>query len=225
MPAARRRTPPRARRTAPTGRPRRTGRERFAPYPVAARELLRNMLLDAARDELWRRPWSEVTMASVAEAAGVSRQTLYNELGSREGLAQALVLREADHFLRAVERAVHAHLDDPAAALAAAFDVFLRTAAENPLVQGAFRGDSDDLLVLVTTRGKPLVGYAVERLSAIMTSGWPQAAAEDCELLSEGLVRLAISYATLPAGPTGMTAASIARLLGPYIERALGEAG
>ena len=34
-------------------------------------------------------------------------------------------------------------------------------------------------------------------------------------------MRLAISYAALPAGPAGMTAASVATLLGPYIERVL----
>jgi hypothetical protein len=34
-------------------------------------------------------------------------------------------------------------------------------------------------------------------------------------------VRLAISYAALPAGPTGMTAASVTTLLGPYIEQVL----
>jgi hypothetical protein len=34
-------------------------------------------------------------------------------------------------------------------------------------------------------------------------------------------VRLAISYAALPEGRTSMTAASVATLLGPYIERIL----
>jgi len=38
------------------------------------------------------------------------------------------------------------------------------------------------------------------------------------ELLSECLVRLAISYAALPKGPASMSAASVARLLGPYVE-------
>ncbi|MBA2763196.1 MAG: hypothetical protein H0U42_00720 [Thermoleophilaceae bacterium] len=41
-------------------------------------------------------------------------------------------------------------------------------------------------------------------------------------LLAESVVRLAISYATLPKGPATMTAASVARLLGPYLERAVG---
>ena len=75
---------------------------RRQPYPVAARELLRSSLLDAACEELRQRRWSDVTMAEVALAAGVSRQTLYKEFGSREEFAQALVLREADTHERAV---------------------------------------------------------------------------------------------------------------------------
>ena len=42
-------------------------------------------------------------MADVARAAGVSRQTLYNEFGAAAELAQAFVLREADLFLDAVQ--------------------------------------------------------------------------------------------------------------------------
>ena len=42
-------------------------------------------------------------MAEVARAAGVSRQTLYKEFGTRQEFAQAFVLREADRFLGDVE--------------------------------------------------------------------------------------------------------------------------
>ena len=66
------------------------------PYAVAARELLRDTLIGAARDELGRKSWADVTMADVATAAGVSRQTLYNEFGSRQKLAEALVVREIE---------------------------------------------------------------------------------------------------------------------------------
>jgi AcrR family transcriptional regulator len=194
-------------------------RERI-PYPIAARELLRNTLLDAACEELRGRRWAEVTMADIALAAGVSRQTLYKEFGSREEFAQALAQREADRFLFAVEQAVHAHLDDPAAALSAAFDVFLTAAAENPLVRTIVYGDGE-LLALFTTHGKPLVEGAADRLAAIMLSGWPHVERRDAALLSECLVRLAISYAALPNGPATMTAGSVATLLGPYVERLL----
>jgi AcrR family transcriptional regulator len=196
-------------------------RERL-PYAIAARELLRNTLLDAARDELQDRRWADITMADIARSAGVSRQTLYKEFGSREEFAQALVLREAERFLEAVQDAVAANTDNPATALSAAFDVFLTAAAENPLVRTIVRGEgAEGLLALFTTQGQPLVEGAAERLTAIIVSGWPLVRREDAELLSECLVRLAISYAALPKGPASMTADSVATLLGPYIERLL----
>jgi AcrR family transcriptional regulator len=192
------------------------------PYPVAARELLRNTLLDAARDELQGRPWSEVTMAQVARAAGVSRQTLYKEFGSRDEFAQAFVLREGDRFLVAVERAIAERLDDPRAALEAAFDVFLTAAGDNPLVRAAmFDEGAEGLLPLITTQGQPVVERAAQGLAAVMTAGWPQVEQAQAELLAECLVRLAISYATLPKGPARMTAASVTTLLGPYLDHML----
>ena len=195
------------------------------PYAEAARELLRETLLDAARDELQRRGWAQITMGDIAAAAGVSRQTLYKEFGSRDEFAQAFVMREVARFLAAVEGAVGEHLDDPATALSAAFDVFLTATAEDPLVRTLLTGDeAHSLLALLTTQGEPVVAGATERLSAIILAGWPAVDPADARLLAECLVRLAISYAALPAGPTGMTAASVTMLLGPYIERVLAEA-
>jgi AcrR family transcriptional regulator len=192
---------------------------RRQPYPVAARELLRSSLLDAACEELRQRRWTDVTMADIAVAAGVSRQTLYKEFGSREEFAQALVLREADGLLDAVERAMQDHRGQPAHALEAVFDIYLTAAAENPLIRAVVNGDgAEELLTLLTTHGKPLLERSSERLKGLLHSGWPQMRDEDAELLSECLVRLAISYAALPKGPASMSAASVARLLGPYVE-------
>jgi AcrR family transcriptional regulator len=189
---------------------------------VAARELLRSTLLDAALDLLGGSRWADITMADVAGAAGVSRQTLYNEFGSREEFMQVLVLREADQFLTEVEGAVREHLDDAETALSAAFEVFLRAAAQDPIVRTIVSGEGgEELLALFTTQGGALVGPAADRLAAVMVAGWPQVSAPDAQLLAEGIVRLAISYAALPQGPTSMTAVSVAKLLGPYIERIL----
>jgi AcrR family transcriptional regulator len=190
------------------------------PYQLAARELLRNTLLDAARAELRTRDWSDITMGDIALAAGISRQTLYKEFGSREQFAQALVLREGDRFLLAVEQTVGEHLDDPERALSAAFTVFLTAAAEDPLVRTIVFGDGGDgLLALVTIQGKAVVDRAAQRLAAIMTRGWPEVALAEVEPLAQCLVRLAISYAGLPTGTVQETAASVMTLLGPYVER------
>jgi hypothetical protein len=46
----------------------------------------------------------------------------------------------------------------------------------------------------------------------------------DAELLSDVLVRLAISYAALPSGPARETAASLSTVLEPYVQKLVGEA-
>jgi AcrR family transcriptional regulator len=187
-------------------------------YAVAARELLRNTLLDAARNLLAERTWSQVTMGDVAAAAGVSRQTVYNEFGSRPEFAQALIMREADLLLSAVEDAVRAHAGDAPAALTAALEVFLGAAAEDPLVRAVMAGgDSDSLLPFVTTRGGPVVEYGVDRLAAVIVDVWPQAGAADARALADCLVRLGISYAALPSGSPRRTAVAVAGVLGPYV--------
>jgi AcrR family transcriptional regulator len=195
------------------------------PYAVAARELLRDTLLDGARDLLQQRDWAGITMADIATSAGVSRQTLYSEFGSRGEFAQALFLREADRFVAEVERAVHSNLHDPVVALAAAFDVFLTAAAGNPLIRSVVSSDGDDsLLPYVTTQGQPVVEQAAERLAAVISAAWPQIDEKAVGLLAECVVRLAISYAALPTGPAGITASSVAVLLGPFLEQSLAEA-
>jgi AcrR family transcriptional regulator len=190
-----------------------------APYPVAARRLLRETLFGAAREHLQQRAWSEITMADIAGAAGVSRQTLYKEFGSRNEFAQAFVIREGERFFEGVEAAVREHVDDPHAAVAAALGVFLRTTGEDPLVRVLL--SDDGMLPFVTTQGMPVVQWASGRLTAVIEECWPQAKGGDANLLAESLVRLAISYVTAPNDSPEATAAQAGELLGPFIDRAL----
>ena len=193
------------------------------PYQEAARELLRQTLFGAARDQLEQRSWSEITMSDIAAAAGVSRQTLYKEFGSRNEFGLALVIHEGERFLDEVDAAVLRHVDDPRAAVGAAMELFLRTAAEDPMIRILLSDDgTGGLLPFVTTRGMPVVQWASARLAATIEQGWPQAPKPDVDLLSEALVRLAISYITAPGDTPDATAASVARLLGPFIDVALG---
>ncbi|MEW2812028.1 TetR/AcrR family transcriptional regulator [Streptomyces massasporeus] len=99
----------------------------------------RESLLDAAYTALVRRPWSAVRMVDVAAAAGVSRQTLYNEFGSKDGLARALVRREADGFLAGVDRALTGH-GDPRDRLTATAEWTASAARENLLVRAMLTG-------------------------------------------------------------------------------------
>jgi hypothetical protein len=44
----------------------------------------------------------------------------------------------------------------------------------------------------------------------------------DAEMLAETLVRLAISHALLPTADPATTAASVTRLIGPFVDEILG---
>jgi AcrR family transcriptional regulator len=195
-----------------------------APYAVAARQLLRETLFAAVRDELEHRAWSEVTMADVAAAAGVSRQTLYKEFGSRDEFAQAFVIHEGERFLDGVEAAVRQNLDDARAAVRAALEFFLTAAGEDPLIRMVISDDgTGGMLPFVTTQGMPVVHWATARLTAVIEEGWPQAPEPKAKLLAESLVRLAISNVTTPGDSPETTAAAVGELLGPFIDDALGE--
>jgi AcrR family transcriptional regulator len=193
------------------------------PYQQAARALLRDSLLDAAGELMREYTWSDITMAAIATRTGVSRQTLYNEFGSRDEFAQAYALREADRFITTVEQAIAAHPGDPREALYNGFATFLREAAGNPMVRHIVVRDpgGDDLLALFTTQGAPVVELATYRLSAKMLELWPHAGETRARLAANGLVRLGISHAGLPTEPIEEAARAVAALIGPYIDAAL----
>jgi len=193
------------------------------PYQEAARELLRQTVFDAAREQLASQTWSQITMADIASGAGVSRQTLYNEFGNRNEFGFAFVIHEAERFMDGVEKAVLEHTDDPRAAVLAALEHFLRTAGEDPLISILLSDDgTGGMLPFVTTQGLPVVQWAAGRLTTMIEEGWPEAPAADVKLLAEALVRLSISYVTTPGESAEEAARSASELLGPFIDKALG---
>lgn len=179
-------------------------------------------LLDAAREQLRQSTWADVSMAAVAQQAGVSRQTLYNSFGTRQQLAQALLLREVESFLTDVEVALDGASDEPEQALELAFDAYLCGIELNPLVRAIVVEEDPDLLALLIEQGINVVGYASARLGRAISELWPQASEADVSLLSDSLVRLAVSFAVFPSGPERDVAGEIRLLLGPFVLRALG---
>lgn len=124
---------------------------------------LRERIIESAADLTTRRGWPSLTMSGVAAAAGVSRQTVYNEVGSKPQLAQAVVMRELADFLAIVNRAFDRHPDDPVAAIREAVSDILESADRNPLVREILSGTSEvnaDLLPLLTTRSGDVLEMA-----------------------------------------------------------------
>jgi len=189
------------------------------PYPEASRLLLRESILGAVRDLLLERDWSAVTMSDVAAAVGVSRQTLYNEFGNRQGLAEGYALRLVDQFVDAVATAVYAHVGDARAALVDGFTVFFQASGADPLV-GSLRSGvaKPDLLRIVTTDSAPLVERASERLAETFRRSWIQASDADAMILARGVVRVALSYISMPPTSDRDDAQELAALLSPFVD-------
>lgn len=189
------------------------------PYQLAARELLRETVFQATRELLSERDWGEVTMSDIAGAAGMSRQTLYNEFKSRNGVAQAYVLRLVDGYLDLVEAAVTAHVGDVRGGLKAGFGDFLSEAAKDPLVQSAIAGTAKlDVMRLVTSEGGQLLDAASERLARIFIQSWALLDADAAAALSRLLVRQAMSFISLAPRPAESPAEDLSKLLTPLVE-------
>jgi AcrR family transcriptional regulator len=188
-------------------------------FASASRALLRDTILRATDELVAERGWPAVTMAQVATRAGVSRQTVYNEVGGRDALAQAYALWAADQLLDEVERCLAEHRDDLHEALLVALELFLDQAAEHPLIRAlsATTGSEDVLAVLVRPAGGTIVSAAADRLGTIMATTWPALATADVALVSEVLVRLAISHVVLPTASPADAAAQAGRALAPLL--------
>lgn len=189
-------------------------------FPEAARSLLRETVLTAVDDLARRQGWAATTMSDVATAAGVSRQTLYNEFGSRPALVEAYVTREIEVLLGRVDEAVREHADDAHRALRIAFELFLKLASDEPVV-ALINADAEggELLRVLTGIGQALAG---DRVAALIPAVWPQVGADDARLLAETLVRLAISHAVLPTDDPGRVADGVSRMLASFVDQVLG---
>ena len=94
------------------------------PYSVAAHELLRNSLLDAACSELRERRWSDITMAEVAAARRREpADPLQRVPLARRVRAGARSCAKPNGCMDGVEQALAEHRAEPRSALAATFDV------------------------------------------------------------------------------------------------------
>jgi len=124
---------------------------------------MRERVVEAAAELTAEKGWAAITMAKLAARVGVSRQTVYNEIGSKPALGEAIVLHELGKFLGAVEAAFDAEPDDLVAAIRAAARSVLETARHHALLQAivtASYGAETELLPLLTTRSDALVDTA-----------------------------------------------------------------
>ncbi|MFE2750856.1 TetR family transcriptional regulator [Actinosynnema sp. NPDC059335] len=160
-------------------------------------ELTRD-LLDAAAELIATHGSRGLRMAEVAGRVGVSRQTVYNEFGNKERLVQAVALHKTAEFVDGVrERLLGTPdpLDGLRRGIAFAFDL----AARDPLAKSVLDGaNAEDMLPLLTTRGKPVLSLATAVFAQHVRRHWPGLPEARVHLIAETIVRVALSHLLTP---------------------------
>ncbi|WP_344148810.1 TetR family transcriptional regulator [Nocardioides koreensis] len=157
--------------------------------------------------------WARVTMATIADRVGVSRQTVYNEVGTKPGLAEAMILHELDRFLGVVSLAFDAHPGDLVSAIREASRGVLTLAQDNQLlhaVVSATHGADTELLPLLTTHAESLLAAAKIVVADRIESYELLLDDDHLEAAIDMVVRVVLSHVMQPSGPPERTADDIA---------------
>jgi len=170
-------------------------------------------VVGAAADLTLEVGWAGVTMGKLAERVGVSRQTVYNEVGSKPQLAEEMVLAELAKFLAVVDLAFDEQPDDLIEAIRSASRAVLELAQRNALLQAvvsASYGAETELLPLLTTRNDALVMAATQTVQARVAAYRIAIDQRHLDAAIDMVVRLVLSHVVHPIGEPADTADDIA---------------
>ena len=189
--------------------PRLSGMSSAATEPVTHRD----RLLSAAARFTAENGWGALTMGKLADLVGVSRQTVYNELGGKPQLAEAMVMRELDLFLDHVDSAFVDNPDDLVTAIEAAAFRVLDLARTDPLLHAILsssQGADSELLPLLTTNSEGLLEAAGQMIRSHVRRYDVPLEESRLEVLIDMVVRLVLSHVMQPSGEPAQTASTVA---------------
>ncbi|GAA3210515.1 TetR family transcriptional regulator [Actinocorallia longicatena] len=166
---------------------------------------LRDRLLDAAFQLVETKGWQRLRVAHVAAAAGVSRQSAYNEFGSKDALGEALVVREFQRHLDGLKECLMDHRDDATAAVEDAVLYTFRSAEASPLLASILTSarvgwGAEELVEMFRTRSEPLLPYAVRVVADLVGRYRPDLDRPSVELCVDMVIRVTIGYLVTPDG-------------------------
>lgn len=173
----------------------------------------RRPIITAAIELTAKSGWQAVTMARLAELAGVSRQTVYNEIGSKTTLAEAMVAHELDRFLSVVGAAFDRHPDDVVEAVYDAVRAVLELADDNVLLRAivsATHGSAPELLPLLTTDAGALLTQAKAMLAARVAAYRLPLDDDRIAVAIDLVVRVVLSHVMQPSDTPARTADGLA---------------
>ena len=155
-------------------------------------------VLDAAARRLASHGIAGTTVDDVAEAAGVSRATVYRYVGAKDEIVQAVIGREAENVLAQVAAAIVASTS-PREAIDEAVSTALTAIAEHPVLARLTSSDLRDTLPFATSDSRPLVDRCVSTLSNAMRAA-PELIVDDrmVENAIEEATRFVLVHLTTP---------------------------
>lgn len=167
---------------------------------VEFRRQVRERVLDTAASLAVEHGWDRVRIGEVATTSGVSRPTLYREFGTKDGVGEALVAREADRFFTGIATVLEESESVPDG-VRASVRFTLDEAADNPLLRailtGSRSGDTG-LLPFLTTRGDAIIAGGSGLVGSWVRRRAPEVEGRVVDDAVDAVVRLTISHLVSP---------------------------
>ncbi|WP_052667442.1 TetR family transcriptional regulator [Nitriliruptor alkaliphilus] len=175
-------------------------------------------ILDAALTVMSRYGLARLALEDVAREAGVSRQTVYRYVGSRDGLISDTIVREEQAFFDRMREAAAEH-DRLRPALEASIAAALRLAREHPLLDRLLATEPEALLPFLTDGSGPVLSAARPVVIEVLGRFVPHLSAADLARTADAASRLIVSYAISPAEePVEELAAGLAAMMADGVD-------
>lgn len=155
-------------------------------------------VLEAATRHLASHGIADTNIDDIADAAGVSRATVYRYVGGKDEIVAATIGQGAEEVLTQVEAAI-ASSPSLEAAFATAVSTSLGAIAEHPLLARLTTIDLADTLPYLTVLSGPIVESSVARLTETM-SALPGSTSDDRAISAaiEEATRFTLAHLTTP---------------------------
>jgi AcrR family transcriptional regulator len=162
-------------------------------------------IFDGALEAIASYGSQRVTVDDIADAAGVSRMTIFRRFGTKDSVLQRLTARELSRFLADVDARIET-ITDPAARTAEGFVLCLQLAQQHPWFSRLFRSDQR-MLIDVMSNGDPSPLAMGRDFVADALLRYRPGSNDDQsrQRLAELLIRVTLAYALFPSGLVDLT--------------------
>lgn len=176
---------------------------------------VRERLLDATRRLIETRGWRRLRVAHVAAEAGVSRQSAYNEFGSKAALGEALVMREFERHLAELGERLLDRRDDVETAVFEAVLHTIHKAQGDPVLHSILTSarvgwSAEELVEVLRRRKTPPLPLALRTVTELALANRPDLDPESLDLTVDMVCRVTVSYLVTPHGTPEEAARRIA---------------